>query len=156
MRAISRFASFSRALFSSAPVADWKRRLNSSCRRSWSAFSSSSSVMSLRSLALKEIRLPLHELRLHGELRPRETQRFLRQLLGHAGELEHHAARLHDGDPVLGRALAGAHADRKSTRLNSSHVRISYAVFCLKKKRQAPRRSEEHKNKHQPTEIAYE
>src|SRR5436305_5347931 len=26
--------------------------------------------------------------------------------------------------------------DRKSTRLNSSHVRISYAVFCLKKKNQ--------------------
>src|SRR5690554_6967811 len=26
-----------------------------------------------------------------------------------------------------------SHADRKSTRLNSSHVRISYAVFCLKK-----------------------
>src|SRR5690554_4802860 len=26
--------------------------------------------------------------------------------------------------------------DRKSTRLNSSHVRISYAVFCLKKKKQ--------------------
>src|SRR5690606_41771051 len=30
--------------------------------------------------------------------------------------------------------LAGA-ADRKSTRLNSSHVKISYAVFCLKKKK---------------------
>src|SRR3989442_15435427 len=29
----------------------------------------------------------------------------------------------------------GEHADRKSTRLNSSHVRISYAVFCLKKKK---------------------
>src|SRR5207253_9369809 len=30
----------------------------------------------------------------------------------------------------------GAHkADRKSTRLNSSHVAISYAVFCLKKKK---------------------
>src|SRR5690554_7011263 len=28
-------------------------------------------------------------------------------------------------------------ADRKSTRLNSSHVRISYAVFCLKKKMKA-------------------
>src|SRR5215208_162067 len=28
-----------------------------------------------------------------------------------------------------------AHRDRKSTRLNSSHVAISYAVFCLKKKR---------------------
>src|SRR3989442_9918949 len=27
--------------------------------------------------------------------------------------------------------------DRKSTRLNSSHVRISYAVFCLKKKKRA-------------------
>src|SRR3989442_11241697 len=31
--------------------------------------------------------------------------------------------------------------DRKSTRLNSSHVRISYAVFCLKKKR---RRQQQH------------
>src|SRR5690625_6051347 len=30
---------------------------------------------------------------------------------------------------------AGAEVDRKSTRLNSSHVAISYAVFCLKKKR---------------------
>src|SRR5690606_39688755 len=30
----------------------------------------------------------------------------------------------------------GAIQDRKSTRLNSSHVKISYAVFCLKKKRQ--------------------
>src|SRR3989442_6665810 len=29
----------------------------------------------------------------------------------------------------------GAEQDRKSTRLNSSHVRISYAVFCLKKKK---------------------
>src|SRR5437870_8819523 len=28
----------------------------------------------------------------------------------------------------------GARIDRKSTRLNSSHVAISYAVFCLKKK----------------------
>src|SRR5690606_41848085 len=27
------------------------------------------------------------------------------------------------------------HVDRKSTRLNSSHVKISYAVFCLKKKK---------------------
>src|SRR3712207_7202817 len=29
--------------------------------------------------------------------------------------------------------LAGAEGDRKSTRLNSSHANISYAVFCLKK-----------------------
>src|SRR2546422_1196949 len=31
-------------------------------------------------------------------------------------------------------------ADRKSTRLNSSHGYISYAVFCLKKKKDRPRR----------------
>src|SRR5438034_3250867 len=30
---------------------------------------------------------------------------------------------------------ARSHADRKSTRLNSSHTVISYAVFCLKKKK---------------------
>src|SRR5690606_41526484 len=30
---------------------------------------------------------------------------------------------------------ASAAVDRKSTRLNSSHVKISYAVFCLKKKK---------------------
>src|SRR3712207_8937670 len=29
----------------------------------------------------------------------------------------------------------GQHQDRKSTRLNSSHANISYAVFCLKKKK---------------------
>src|SRR5699024_11362341 len=33
-------------------------------------------------------------------------------------------------------------ADRKSTRLNSSHVSISYAVFCLKKKKKGPKRVE--------------
>src|SRR5256885_8612937 len=33
------------------------------------------------------------------------------------------------------RARHGVAADRKSTRLNSSHLVISYAVFCLKKKK---------------------
>src|SRR3712207_7860268 len=32
-------------------------------------------------------------------------------------------------------ALASGFGDRKSTRLNSSHANISYAVFCLKKKK---------------------
>src|SRR5207302_9976030 len=32
-------------------------------------------------------------------------------------------------------AFAASFKDRKSTRLNSSHVKISYAVFCLKKKK---------------------
>src|SRR5690606_42101308 len=38
-----------------------------------------------------------------------------------------------------GRRCAGPR-DRKSTRLNSSHVKISYAVFCLKKKKKISRR----------------
>src|SRR2546430_8971346 len=54
---------------------------------------------------------------------------------------------LHDALPISGGCLAGcipaAHCprgpalrpDRKSTRLNSSHSQISYAVFCLKKKK---------------------
>src|SRR5216683_5227950 len=37
--------------------------------------------------------------------------------------------------PRCGRCSASAYADRKSTRLNSSHDQISYAVFCLKKKK---------------------
>src|SRR3989442_5767095 len=37
--------------------------------------------------------------------------------------------------------LALLKADRKSTRLNSSHVRISYAVFCLKQKTMQLRRA---------------
>src|SRR5690606_39658228 len=36
---------------------------------------------------------------------------------------------------LVGRVLLGVAQDRKSTRLNSSHVKISYAVFCLKKKK---------------------
>src|SRR3989442_10426061 len=37
-----------------------------------------------------------------------------------------------------GLGQAAGEGDRKSTRLNSSHVRISYAVFCLKKKKHFP------------------
>src|SRR5688572_31424086 len=45
-------------------------------------------------------------------------------------------AELGDGANVFGRTPA-AHVDRKSTRLNSSHSQISYAVFCLKKKKES-------------------
>src|SRR5690349_24254274 len=38
--------------------------------------------------------------------------------------------------------LARRRIDRKSTRLNSSHVEISYAVFCLKKKKNTVRSQE--------------
>src|SRR5690625_7488357 len=53
------------------------------------------------------------------------------------------------GDPVLRAHCGNDHGerrparrrgDRKSTRLNSSHVAISYAVFCLKKKNNTQRR----------------
>src|SRR3989454_1396627 len=37
--------------------------------------------------------------------------------------------------PVESWVVAGPKRDRKSTRLNSSHLVISYAVFCLKKKK---------------------
>src|SRR2546430_4563122 len=52
--------------------------------------------------------------------------------------------RARDADPLvrLVRLQPGIDAvgrlDRKSTRLNSSHSQISYAVFCLKKKKQPP------------------
>src|SRR3712207_8712506 len=36
---------------------------------------------------------------------------------------------------LVQRRVLPAHQDRKSTRLNSSHANISYAVFCLKKKK---------------------
>src|SRR5256885_7313626 len=46
----------------------------------------------------------------------------------------------------IGEQLAAhaSKADRKSTRLNSSHLVISYAVFCLKKKKRIPCRSRMH------------
>src|SRR5256885_10686393 len=42
------------------------------------------------------------------------------------------------GTPVVWQTASSR--DRKSTRLNSSHLVISYAVFCLKKKKNTPRR----------------
>src|SRR5690606_41007944 len=47
-----------------------------------------------------------------------------------------HRVEVADGDLGLeARANVRRLRDRKSTRLNSSHVKISYAVFCLKKKK---------------------
>src|SRR3712207_8349470 len=52
-------------------------------------------------------------------------------LLAHVVDLGEHC----DGGAVVEEALE----DRKSTRLNSSHANISYAVFCLKKKKTSRR-----------------
>src|SRR3712207_7395648 len=49
----------------------------------------------------------------------------------HAAERRHRVARER---PLVGLERRAAQ-DRKSTRLNSSHANISYAVFCLKKKK---------------------
>src|SRR5207302_10536039 len=49
----------------------------------------------------------------------------------HIGQIGMSVGKLFDNDAAL-RPLDLAFQDRKSTRLNSSHVKISYAVFCLK------------------------
>src|SRR5438034_4475783 len=53
------------------------------------------------------------------------------------------------------RKKRGADPDRKSTRLNSSHTVISYAVFCLKKKKKIARNSPPTRS-HRPTAATAE
>src|SRR5438045_7716470 len=55
--------------------------------------------------------------------------------------------RSQNATPSLGQRRAiGPNLDRKSTRLNSSHLGISYAVFCLKKKN---KKQKQKKHSHQ-------
>src|SRR5437660_4843290 len=58
-----------------------------------------------------------------------------------------------DGTPVHVHAVPvpAEGTDRKSTRLNSSHVAISYAVFCLKKKKQKQTNTMRPSHKNQKT-----
>src|SRR5690625_6885754 len=67
-----------------------------------------------------------------------------RPLIAQQGTYEYEAVRdldiglgidLQDQDAASEKISAITEQDRKSTRLNSSHVAISYAVFCLKKKK---------------------
>src|SRR5439155_22829669 len=60
---------------------------------------------------------------------PRRVKLVEHQVHDHAGHGDVHPQR--PGNP----GNFGCTSDRKSTRLNSSHVAISYAVFCLKKKK---------------------
>src|SRR5690606_21845942 len=65
-----------------------------------------------------------------------ELAAYDRHALDHVGQLSYVAPKRRVGDAFeqpRGRRIAGV-GNRKSTRLNSSHVKISYAVFCLKKK----------------------
>src|SRR5690606_41281015 len=59
----------------------------------------------------------------------RDVRRMLTELQQHAPDLGHQFSEQRDG-----RGYTSQFLDRKSTRLNSSHVKISYAVICLKKK----------------------
>src|SRR5438034_8787265 len=59
------------------------------------------------------------------------------QWMGHVfGYLGLTVGCIDDTEPSSPERKAAYMADRKSTRLNSSHTVISYAVFCLKKKKQ--------------------
>src|SRR3712207_8438525 len=59
------------------------------------------------------------------------------RLVGGTAPAAEHAADQLDAAGGRGQVVVGVDAvqDRKSTRLNSSHANISYAVFCLKKKK---------------------
>src|SRR3712207_6982812 len=71
----------------------------------------------------------------------KEAEAGVARGLPHEKSEEHAGAEpdaLHDHELLgtdLGRHAGDEQLDRKSTRLNSSHANISYAVFCLKKKK---------------------
>src|SRR3989449_8559509 len=58
------------------------------------------------------------------------------QVLNEQHRVDRHVEqRIGPGEPAVPESPEAAERDRKSTRLNSSHGYISYAVFCLKKKK---------------------
>src|SRR2546427_4806573 len=63
----------------------------------------------------------------------RLSERLKRRILAENGIVQRHYAIDAEGRTVHSNTAMAA--DRKSTRLNSSHSQISYAVFCLKKKK---------------------
>src|SRR3712207_7569152 len=62
---------------------------------------------------------------------PAHREEIAEHDLGDHGDAGHRRAHRRAEDRLLG----DRRVDRKSTRLNSSHANISYAVFCLKKKK---------------------
>src|SRR2546422_7687304 len=80
----------------------------------------------------------IYTLSLHDALpisRQRRQLRDLRRVVARRGPGREPRRRAHDRHGDRRRDRARRAGDRKSTRLNSSHGYISYAVFCLKKKK---------------------
>src|SRR2546429_6505370 len=73
-----------------------------------------------------------------------------RKVCGHGGGKRRPAER---HQVAGGRRVRNERRDRKSTRLNSSHGYISYAVFCLKKKKQTCRGVNPHAAKRPPPQL---
>src|SRR5258707_8617360 len=63
----------------------------------------------------------------------RSAQRSFGEWISHTISGNYHSCAVIKGEKAPD--IANLHSDRKSTRLNSSHANISYAVFCLKKKK---------------------
>src|SRR5438270_10538678 len=80
---------------------------------------------------------------------PRSTLFPYTTLFRSVSPADREAARSARGRGGLDRRGAVTRVDRKSTRLNSSHSQISYAVFCLKKKKK-----NEDTRKQQPHETS--
>src|SRR5215475_2665872 len=113
MRAMSRRTWRTRAVFSSWPLAFWKRRLNASFLRaisspfSWSGVFARRSSIFMTSVSFAQAR---DKARLHRQLGGRQLEGLLRDAARHAVDLEHDPPRMDAADPVFGRALAAAHA----------------------------------------------
>src|SRR5690554_7252410 len=72
---------------------------------------------------------------LQSEFKHIEIEYFQSNIEGELINKLHETGFSYDGIILNAGAYTHTSIDRKSTRLNSSHVRISYAVFCLKKKK---------------------
>src|SRR5437660_10890439 len=95
--------------------------------------------MRLPKLGLRSLMAIAHAMRRHGDVGPaRDRKRMSRSsgmLKGTPALLLVFLALSLAVFAVFAKPASSRQQDRKSTRLNSSHVAISYAVFCLKKKK---------------------